>query len=301
VSKALHQPPLNTSQMGMVIAAANYFDLPVTTKQAFFESGHGFMVNTGKDMCPSGPYVWDARRFRSQLSNFGLHAQTLGTVFPGEADDNRLNLQSQIRHAMQAGKVIGLGHWDYQVVLDANDQGFQLSQPWDSETPTTPGFLTADSWKELANAPPIEVIAFTKCEPLDDVIRTDAALQYALDVFNSPEDFQHPGYGLGLNAYPIWRDSLSHETYDMHGQWWNATVWSECRLMTGQYMQDFSSANSAFTKGLNALGDLYVKLAETICESAPQDVPNRKKLELISQAEELENQCVNHLRTLPWN
>ncbi|MCY4656457.1 MAG: hypothetical protein OXC80_06530 [Gammaproteobacteria bacterium] len=89
MSKALHQPPLNTSQMGMVIAAANYFDLPVTSKQAFFESGHGFMVNTGKDMCPGGLHIWIFRAFlevsRSSLNlminkQFCSFKEHLGTL-----------------------------------------------------------------------------------------------------------------------------------------------------------------------------------------------------------------------------
>ena len=299
MTNSIEQPPLNTSQMGMVMAAANHFGLNVDIDQAFFESGHGFMVNVRADVCPSGPYVWNNDRFRSQLQNFGLRALSLGFVYPDAPESERVEMEKKVAKELDAGKVVGIGHFDYQVVLDLNSEGFVLTQPWGPDAPVTPGALTRKTWKELENPPPVEFISFSKCDALDPESRLSSALSYAKDVFEDPEGFQHPEYGTSLNAYPLWQEAMQNEEHDRHGQWWNATVWSECRNLTGQYMRRIKVSNSTLQEDLNQLGSRYIELAETICASAPQDLALQEKLELITAAEQIEKDCAVRIRALP--
>ena len=52
----LKQPPYNTTMMGVVKGALDYYGISRTPGEAFVLSGHAFVMNVHEELCPSGPY-----------------------------------------------------------------------------------------------------------------------------------------------------------------------------------------------------------------------------------------------------
>ena len=71
----LRQPPLNTTQMGVLRGLADYFGLDVSTATLFGGTGHAFVINIHEAMCPSGPYLWHPGRFNQLVRNIGIETR----------------------------------------------------------------------------------------------------------------------------------------------------------------------------------------------------------------------------------
>ena len=95
----LKQPPYNTTMMGVVKGALDYYGISRTPGEAFVLSGHAFLMNVHEELCPSGPYLWRYDRFFELLTNLGLAMQNAGTLTATADPARRAALEERLRGA----------------------------------------------------------------------------------------------------------------------------------------------------------------------------------------------------------
>ena len=52
----LAMPRFNTTMMGVLKCALDYYKIDVDAPTVFVASGHAFLINIHQQLCPSGPY-----------------------------------------------------------------------------------------------------------------------------------------------------------------------------------------------------------------------------------------------------
>ena len=118
-------------------------------------------------------------------------------------------------------------------------------------------------------------------EPLGPASRLEvilASLECAVHLWEHPVQHAGPVYGMGPYGYARLIEAVKAGAGDSHGNWWNATVWSECRSMASAYFaeiaddlpeastlsQDLSKQYSSIAEGLSRVSDKEMAATEKV-------------------------------------
>ena len=241
--EGLQQAPYSTSMMGVVKGALDYYGIQCTAGAAFVLSGHAFVINIHEALCPSGPYCWSFDRFFSLLRNLGIEVQALGTLMPDADPGEKARLEARLRDELDRGAVCSLLNLDNQLLTGYDDNGFDMAEPWCGNVASTPPRLSFGTWREYRAGPPLTFFKFAPCQAASDSPICDA-LDFALDLWERPEHFAAPDYGLGARAYGNWIGAIDAGHGSDHGNWWNGVVWGECRERATDYFQELAGAEA---------------------------------------------------------
>ena len=297
---ALTQPPYDTSLLGVVVAALRHYRIARGPAEAFVLSGHAFAINIHTDLCPSAPYCWNYRPCLEMLRGIGLQMREIGTLMPTADAAEKRRLEARVRAALEQGTVCSLLNLDHQLVLGRDNGGFLLAQPWGPEPPSTPARLTFGTWPECQTGPPVEFVAFTPCEPASPT-PLENALAFAVDAWRRPAGMTEEPYGFGPEAYERWLAALESDDIDVHGNWWNASVWGECRAFAAEYFTTAAHVGGAAwldAATARSLAERYASLATTLRGAADRTVSNAKRRDLIAEARDLDAGCMERLDAL---
>ncbi|MHB1455570.1 MAG: hypothetical protein ACYC0V_01510, partial [Armatimonadota bacterium] len=89
----LKQPPFNTTMMGVIHGVADYYGIKTCDPVLFAGSGHAFLMNIHKELCPSGPYCWDRTEFHKLVRNLGIEMVDQGFFHAGSSDSERAAIE----------------------------------------------------------------------------------------------------------------------------------------------------------------------------------------------------------------
>lgn len=70
----IEQLPLDATRIGALHGVARYLGLNHTPATVYGGTGHAFLININKILCPSGPLVWRRERFDALVRNLGIDA-----------------------------------------------------------------------------------------------------------------------------------------------------------------------------------------------------------------------------------
>lgn len=295
----LQQPPCNASLMGVVKGALDHYGHGCSEAEAFVLSGHAFAINIHGEICPSSPYCWRTFRFVELLQNLGLEREELGTLPPDADKDDRTSLEMRVRDCLEEGTICSVLCLDHQLVLGHDDAGFILSQPWgDPGADTTPERMSFGTWREFGFGPPVTFFRFTRAERRPESAAVDAALDFAVEAWRSPVQFAEEGYGFGAHAYDKWLTAIDAGHAGEHGNWWNATVWGECRERAGDYFQ--AIAASEYGGGVDQqlareLAVDYRALARLLLRASDKTATDADKRRFVEQARDLDAGCTERI------
>ena len=85
----LAMPSFNTTLVGVLKGALDYHGIEVSAPTAFGVSGHAFLINIHKQLCPSGPYCWRRECADPLVRNLGIEMTDLGFYSPGSSSGDR--------------------------------------------------------------------------------------------------------------------------------------------------------------------------------------------------------------------
>ena len=300
MSEGTRQPPFDTSLLGVAVAAAERYGLERTPEEAFVLSGHAFALNIHPDLCPSGPYCWDFPRSLALLANLGLEMRELGTLLPTADPGDKRRLEESVRQEFEHGAVCSLLHLDHQVVTGCDEEGFVLARPWGPEPPSTPARLTFGTWAECRSGPPVAFFRLAPCTrgsatPLAD------AVDFAIEAWRQPDGMTEAPYRFGPDGYDLWLAALGNGEIDEHGNWWNASVWGECRAFAGRYFGE--APRYALPEWLDlaesrALGERYSAVAGRLREASDKTRSTLTRHDLVAEARDIEADCIERLERL---
>lgn len=294
----LAQKPFNTTLMGVLGGVADYFGIEISDAMLFGGSGHAFVINIHKDLCPSGPYCWNNRGFHRLVANLGIEVIDHGFYSNGSSAQNRLKLEGILIDWLDKKSPCALLNLENQLITGYDGSGFLTVQPWAPKVDFPPAHLTFGSWDEFGGECHVNFCSFHKTEALAERAAILASLHYAVDLFEKPTAHARPPYGIGPHAYANYIEAVKAGHGSSHGNWWNATVWAECRRMAAAYFQEIADRHEELAPVSKPLADRYTVVAQGLTEASDKEMDGTAKISLLERTCEEETRCIQHVKEL---
>jgi hypothetical protein len=293
----LKQPPLNTTMMGVLKGVADYHGLELTEPEIYGLSGHAFLINIHVELCPSGPYCWKRENAEPLIENMGMRMTDLGFFETGAKPEARADVERKLRNALDKGIPCSLINMENQIIHGYDDTGFFSAQPWAPKMKFPPGRLSFGSWKEFGDEIHVNFYTIEKVEPTDRRAAILASLDYAIDTWKNPSNHSLKAFGVGPKAYDNWIAAAAKRG-SSHGNWWNATVWSECRRMAADYVAAIGKDNKAAAKLCDQIAKEYRTIAESLASASDKTMDPGKKVQLLRETKQREADAIGKLEKL---
>lgn len=288
----LKQPPLNTTLMGVLHGAAGFLGVNPEAPMLFGLSGHAFLINIHRMLCPSGPYCWNREKVEPLLENIGIRITDLGFFGPDSTREQRGELEGRIRAYLDRGIPCALLNMENQLITGYDRDGFLVAQPWAPACDFPPGRLAFGSWKEFGDEVHASFYALEKTRPAPLRSAISDSLEYAVDLWMRPGGHSFPGYGIGPAAYDNWIAAVPGEGSG-HGNWWNAAVWSECRGMAAMFFKKVGEIFPAHVNATDRVHHLYAAIAGNLEKAGDKSMPAEEKVEVLRRTKEMEEEAVS--------
>ena len=117
--ESLKQAPFNTTMMGAMRGALDYYGIAASDAFLYGASGHAFVMNIHKELCPSGPYCWNREPVDALLANVGLRVEALGFFHAGSGAEERARVEARLRESLAAGVPCFLLNMENQLITPA--------------------------------------------------------------------------------------------------------------------------------------------------------------------------------------
>ncbi|HEY3290015.1 MAG TPA: hypothetical protein VGK87_07815 [Anaerolineae bacterium] len=293
----LRVPAFNTTLMGVLKGVADYYRLPLSDAMLYGGSGHAFVMNIHDTLCPSGPYCWNHEPFFKQVNHLGIEMRDMGFFHSGSALDERKHIEAHIKENLDAGVPCSLVNMEHQLITGYDDTGFLTSQPWPGMD-FPPAHLTFGTWAELGAEIHVNFFTHPPCEATSERDTIAASLAYAVDLYRNPDRHSAAPYGVGPAAYTRWIHAMKAGNADSHGNWWNATVWAECRTRAADYFREIAGKYPHFAAGATRLAGNYSVISDALSLVSDKALDNGTKAVLLEQAAETEAEAVERIEEL---
>jgi hypothetical protein len=295
----LSQGRLNTTLMGVVKAVLDYYHLDSSEAWAFGGSGHAFLINIHEQLCPSGPYCWKYDGFRKLLRNLGLEMTDLGFFHAQSTPEERAAVEQKLKQRLDSDDPCSLVNLEHQVISGYDDKAFFTAQPWgDCCGGFPPATLTFGTWPEFKDEIHVNFFTFRKLAPVDDRTVVRDSLRYALDLFRYPEKHSLEHYGIGPDAYDNWLRAVAAGHGTSHGNWWNGTVWAECRAMASNYFAEVGQKFGTVAGPARELSTAYREIADLLSKISDKSMDPGGKTTLLADLKDKEGRAVKQVESL---
>jgi hypothetical protein len=293
----LKQPPFNTTMMGVLKGAADYHGLGLDESSVYGLSGHAFLINIHTQLCPSGPYCWQRGKVEPLIRNMGLRMTDLG-FFGAEAEaEARGKVEQALRAALDKGVPCSLINMENQLIDGYDATGFFTVQPWAPKVKFPPDRLSFGSWKEFDKGIHVNFYTLEKVAPTARREAILASLDYAVDVWKNPGTHTIKDYGAGPDAYDRWIKAVP-EYGGSHGNWWNATVWSECRRMAADFVTAIGAEHTDAADLCAELSSAYQQIAANLGKTSNKKMDADEKIALLKETKQLEASAIEKVEKL---
>ena len=293
--------PFETTMMGVLKGVADHFDIAVSDASLFGGSGHAFVINIHEKLWPSGPYVWRYETFYKLVRNLGISMTDLGYFRAKSTPDERGKVEEVLKKSINAGTPCSLLNMENQLISGYDDTHFIVEQPWPKDLAITPKTLTFQTWKELGRRMHINFFTFAKTRRADDETIIKESLSFALDMTRNPERYEErkEHFHIGLGAYDIWIKAVKGGYGARHGNWWNGTVYWECREMASRYFSEIAlKYQGNVSKKATELSNRYERLAQLLNKARDQKLANNEKIKTLQEAQKAEESCIKEIEEL---
>jgi hypothetical protein len=292
----IKQARFNTSLMGVIRGVLDYYNIDISNGVAYGGSGHAFLINIHEVVCPSGPYCWKYDGFYRLLRNLGLQATELGFFHKDSKMHERSRLEDILRQHLDAKRACSMQNMDNQIIYGYDDNGFLLAQPWGPECESTPATLTFNTWDEYKGEIHAIYLVYHKIHPADNDTMIRDSLHYALDLFKNPKKYAFEKYTIGVQAYDVWAGAHEQGRANAHGNWWNASVWSECRAMAAEYFNEIAEKYDGEVSSIaRELSAQYKDIAGLLDQISDKKKLGSDKVPLIKQVKEKELAAIQNI------
>jgi hypothetical protein len=121
------------------------------------------------------------------------------------------------------------------------------------------------------------------------------SLKYALDVDANPTNHTGAPYATGQDAYAQWIKAVENGFGSSHGNWWNATVWGECRRMASSYFEEIGRKRPDLAAQTKPLSEKYRNIADGLAKVSDKALPADVKISTLREMAAYEKQCVGEI------
>ena len=288
----------DTTLMGVLKGVADYFGIAVSDAWLFGGSGHAFLINIHEKLWPSGPYVWKYEAFYKLVRNLGISMTDLGYFGAKSTPDERGKVEEVLKRNIDAGIPCSLLNMENQLISGYDDTHFIVEQPWPKDLSITPRTLTFQTWKELGRRVHINFFTFAKTRRANDKTIIKESLSFAVDTTRNPDGYEErrEHFHIGLGAYDVWIKAVKDGYGTRHGNWWNATVYSECREMASRYFSKIAQKHPGkISRKAEELSIQYNRLAKLLGKARDHKLGDWKKVKTLQDAQKTEEFCLHEI------
>ncbi|MBN1506656.1 MAG: hypothetical protein JW955_07410 [Sedimentisphaerales bacterium] len=256
--------PRWASHVGCIKGCLNFLGADISDAWLFGATGHAFVINIAKGLCPSGPTDWNTERFLELGRNVGYAVKSVDEWCP-KKDDTLARIQQKawdyVRNCIDEGTPCygwELVHPDYFVIYGYDKTGYYVSGPG------CDGGAGPIPWQRLGTSEigVVLVAGVRPTEPADARRTVRDALAYALDVGHNRRKWTD-GAG-GLAGYDSWIETMEAGKAGRFGLGYNAAVWAESRRFAVEFLQE---ARERLGDDLGPLFDRAIAQYETVARS----------------------------------
>jgi AraC-like DNA-binding protein len=296
----LKQASFNTTLMGCLKGASDYFDNDWSAAMLYGLTGHAFMINIHKELCPSGPYAWKKDRFFELLEGLGIKKSAEYTTLKGAEQGERDTIEQKLKKHMEEGDLLILDFLEHQLASGFDENGLLMLQPWGGKSPTELPAITFGTWRECFDRDDwVHFTAVSHTSTRKSVTKAaQDALSYVVELYASPERFQFDGFRVGLGAYEAWIECVKKGMGASQGNWWNAEVWSECRWFAAEFFKELSELVEGSVEPCATLSTIYKSTAESLSKAGRRDLTDAEKIKHLEEAREREREGVAGIQSL---
>ncbi len=292
--KGIDQLPLDATRIGALHGVARYLGMNHSPATVYGATGHAFLININKILCPSGPLVWRRERFDALVRNLGIEARYLGFFTADASRAERLGVEAELRAALAAGLPCALWNDEFQIITGCDSEGFDLIGPFPHHLSRR---LTSVTWREWRKTYAYFYI-YSAVAPAPRLRLVRESLEFAWDMYrNSAHYAENDDYGIGPDAYRNWLVALERRGATF-GHEWNAKVWAECRAYAARYLREVGTWFPNAAPLTERLARVYEDISGQLGAAADQDSPTEDKRRCILTAEAREAEAVDGLREL---
>ncbi len=237
--EGLRWRPKWVSHLGCIKGCLEHLGADVSWPWLYGGTGHAFVLNIHKVLCPSGPTAWNCRPLLFEFPpNLGY---SLVGIHGGNGEPDFAAKQKAawafVRGCVDLG--IPCYGWEldipeYYVVHGCDDVGYYYSGPGCDEG------KGPKAWQELADTDigVLDIYSVQAAQPATDEKTVKDALSYAVKHAENRPEWTFPDYGAGQKGYAMWADALEQGTADGFGQGYNGAVWAECRAYAVSFLEE---------------------------------------------------------------
>ena len=293
----LNQPPYNTTFMGVLKGALDYYTIDMSTPMVFGISGHAFLINIHEQLCPSGPYCWERAKANNLIENLGIRMTDLGFYSSQSSKEDREAVEKKLQDALSKDIPCSLCNMENQLITGYDDEGIFTAQPWAPKVDFPQAKLSFGSWKEFGEEYHVNFFTLEKVQPRNQLTAILESLDYAVDLHKNPTAHNFKGYGIGPDAYTNWIKAVP-EYGTSHGNWWNATVWSECRMMAAKYFAEIGENYSYVSPTATQLEKIYAEIGAALSTASNKEMDAGEKVKLLEETKDKEATAIELVATL---
>jgi hypothetical protein len=239
------------AHMGCIESCLRYLGVKISTQWIYGGTGHAFINNIPKDLCPSGPTAWNTEMLFQLAPNLGYKVEGIKVSM----EDARVNLSEKdadgifsekqkeawdmVRASIDHGFPcygFQLSSPDFYVINGYDDTGyFYLRNP--SWYGSGEGHL---EWQKLGtwDVKVLEVYSVKTCEPASVEKTVKDAFTMVLRHGEGKWKLEENKWIPGLEGLRVWADALESGNAMIDGNWYNTICWHECREMAVEFLKE---------------------------------------------------------------
>jgi hypothetical protein len=143
----------------------------------------------------------------------------------------------------------------------------------------------------------VNFFVFRRTPVQDDGTVIRAGLRQAVDLFRNPGEYSLEHYGIGPQAYDNW--IAGAEAFGAsHGNWWNATVWSECRAMAADWFAEIAGNFPSISGPAGELSTAYEAIGAMLAQVSGKEMPPGEKVSKLQELKLREATAVQKIEEL---
>jgi hypothetical protein len=294
-------PPVATSMMGCLYGTVHTWDDSLTLTDLFGYSGHAFILNIERTLCPSGPTAWDWGAILFPLRQMLTLRRLCATQDMRNPDEMRELIWQRTVESIDAGRPVIL--WDlilpefYLASGYDADRGEYLVQGLAADrvsgrvSSSCLGKHTGKVWALFPG----------QHDNPNPAAARDLALRGALNWYRWPNKHDAQ-WTFGGEAWDVWIAAMGEEemAHSSSALSFNHIVYAECRLHAHAFL---SAQGPAFAEAAAAYGEVANAL-QALCDMWPftasilPPAQRRECVELLRKARDAEAHAVAALEAV---
>lgn len=293
----LKQAPFNTTLLGVLRGVADFYGVTASDAMLYGVTGHAFVINIHDQLCPSGPYCWERAGFHRLVRNLGIEMVDHGFFGGDSTSVDRQRLEQILQQQLDAGRPCSLMNLENQMITGYDDTGFVTAQPWAPKVDFPPAHLEFGTWDEFGTDCHANFYSFNLVDPAAPLTAVSDSLAYAIDLFEHSATHTSPPYGIGPDAYENFISAVTAGAGDSHGNWWNATVWAECRQQAGAYFDELSTQFEQIAPTATQLAEHFRTVSAGLLKVSDKSLEAAEKIDTLKSLKDQELAAVGPLRS----